>query len=275
LRTTLWIAFGVAGVAISTVIVVGLSRFGSGPDDGGVLGTGRAGSPGGSGVPAPLSPSDRVQQSVGKIAVKPDPSDVADACAMVREQGDYRELRECLLNMSLNERFGFILGEFLRLRSRVGNSHDYTEKIAIIDKFGGEKAADFKNRLLKATGRNLDPVNDRSFIMSLDPDSWRAAVTGAAEENSSKAFELAVSDLGEANQRIACAEVTRIWLGLDSIAASERIASVQTGPMKDAAICELVEWLVRKGGGAEATAWIAEISDLAQREELRERILER
>ena len=193
---------------------------------------------------------------------------VADACAMVREQGDFRPLRECLLDMSMTDRFCIISGELVRLRSRLGNGHDYAGKLAIINEFGGASSMDLKNRLLKATGKDLDPVGDRDFIMSLDSESWKTGVGGAAEQNANKAFEFAVADLGDAHQRIACAEVTRVWLGLDSVAASKRLSALPKGALKDVAIGEMVSWLMRKGSAAEATPWIAEISDNGLREKM-------
>jgi hypothetical protein len=51
------------------------------------------------------------------------------------------------------------------------DGHDYAGKLAIINEFGGARAMDLKNRLLKATGKDLDPVGDKDFITSLDPES--------------------------------------------------------------------------------------------------------
>jgi hypothetical protein len=156
----------------------------------------------------------------------------------------------------------------MELRSRLGSGHDFQAKLALINEFGGNRTADFKNKLLKVAGRSLDVVGDRDFIMSLDPESWKTMVSGAAEQNSSKSFELAMADLGDAHQRIACAEVTKIWLGLDSVAASKRLAELPKGALKDVAIGEMVSWLMRKGSAAEATPWIAEISDNGLREKM-------
>jgi hypothetical protein len=191
-----------------------------------------------------------------------------NAYAAIRSQGDYSALRKSLESKSANERFSILYGEFMELRSRLGSGHDFQAKLALINELGGNRTADFKNKLLKVTGKDLHPVGDKDFIMSLDHESWKTMVSGAAEQNSSKAFELAMADLGDAHQRIACAEVTRVWLGLDSVAASKRVAELPKGALKDAAIGVMVSWLVGRGSAAEASPWIAEISDNELREKM-------
>ena len=260
---------GIAVVALVAALVIGLRHFfGSGPNDSIFHATERADSGSGSRVLESPRPRDGSQRPQGQAPVLGTPAAVADARAMVREQGDYRPPRESLLKMSMAERFDFMLGELVRLRSRLGNGHDYAEKLAIINEFGGARAMDLKNRLLKATGKDLDPVGDKDFITSLDHESWRTMVSGAAEQNSSKAFELAMADLGDAHQRIACAEVTSVWLGLDSVAASKRVAELPKGALKDAAIGAMVSWLVGRGSATEASPWIAEITDNELREKM-------
>lgn len=211
---------------------------------------------------------DRMNRMATQQDEASDSVDLADAYAAIRSQGDYGALRAVMGNKSPNERFSMIYGEFMGLRSRLGSGHDFQAKLAIINEFGGDRVADLKQKLLKATGRSLSLDGDREFIASLDNESWRTMVSGAAERNSSKAFEFALADLEDGKQGIACAEVTRVWLGFDSVAASKRVVELPKGALKDVAICEMVRWLVHKGSVDEASAWIAEISDNGLRENL-------
>lgn len=207
----------------------------------------------------------RTANRIDRLVRKQDGASAAawldDAYSAIRTQGDYGALWKVMKGKLPNERFALMYGEFMGLRSRLGSGHDFHAKLAVINEFGGDRTADFTNKLLKATGRNLDIVGDKDFITSLDHESWKAMVSGAAERNASKAFELAMENLGDSHGRIACAEAVRVWLGQDPMAASKRVSEMQNGPLKDVAICELVGWVMKKDGPKAAEAWIGEIDD--------------
>jgi hypothetical protein len=55
---------------------------------------------------------------------------------------------------------------------------------------------------------------------------------------------------------------------MDALAVSSRLMRMPSSDMKDVAISEMVDWLVRKESADEAAAWIAEISDNDLREKM-------
>ena len=193
----------------------------------------------------------------------------------VKTRGDYGPLKRVLMDMKPTERHLFLWADLVDLKSPLGTGHDYRESLAIIKELGGNSAASLLNGLARKTGMRLVPATDKDFVTSLDPDSWKTMIAGAVGVNAPKGFELALADWGERHQRIACAEATRIWLDKDSLAVSKRLSQMPNGAVKDVAIGEMVIWLVSRNSGEQATAWITEISEPAQREELRKRVLER
>ena len=179
------------------------------------------------------------------------------------------------MGMKPSERHLFLWADLVDLKSPLGTGHDYRESLAIIKELGGNSSASLLNGLARKTGMRLVPATDKDFVTSLDPDSWKAMIAGAVGVNAPKGFELALAEWDEPHQRIACAEATRIWLDKDSLAVSKRLSQMPNGAVKDVAIGEMVSWLVSRNSGEQATAWITEISEPAQREELRKRVLER
>jgi hypothetical protein len=204
-----------------------------------------------------------------------EPVTLGTALYGVKTRGDFGPLKRVLMGMKPSERHLFLWADLVDLKSPLGTGHDYRESLAIIKELGGNSSATLLNGLARKTGMRLVPATDKDFVTSLDPDSWKAMIAGAVGVNASKGFELALADWGERHQRIACAEATRIWLDKDSLAVSKRLSQMPNGAVKDVAICEMVDWLVGRNSGEQATAWIADISDPAQREEMRKRILER
>lgn len=193
---------------------------------------------------------------------------LAEAISRVKACGDYGLLRRVLSDMDTKNRHLFLWADLVCLQSPRGVAHDYRESLDIIKDYGEANSASLAKTLGRMTGLRLDPAKDKDFVRSLDPDAWKAMIAGVVEENAPKAFDFANVDWGEPHQRIACAEATKIWLEMDALAVSSRLMRMPSSDMKDVAISEMVDWLVRKESADEAAAWIAEISDNDLREKM-------
>lgn len=197
------------------------------------------------------------------------------ALTAVKTRGDYGLLKRVLMGMKPNERHLFLWADLEELKSPLGTGHDYRESLAIIKELGGNSTASLISGLARRTGLRLDPAKDKDFVTSLDFDAWKTMIAGAVEVNAPKAFELTLAGWDETHQRIACAEATRIWLEKDSMAACGRIMKMPSGELKDAAVTEMVNWLVEKNSEDQASAWISEISDPSLRDETKKRLMNR
>lgn len=202
------------------------------------------------------------------IQSKRDVSKLSEAYVAIQSQGDYSTLRTVLEELPPLERISTLYQEFPSLRSRLGNRYDLDEKLAIVAEFGGARAGDIRVRVFESTGAFLEPDADKELINSMDQDSWKIMARGSAKSDAPKAFELALSDIENTHRGIACAEAVKLWMGLDPMAASERINRMPKGALKDVALVEMVAHIISKGDAGSAKAWLSEFSDLAIAEKM-------
>lgn len=191
---------------------------------------------------------------------------IAIAIRDVRVKGSYEKIKTLLRSMNRTERFQFLAGSFCTLDSSFGFRLDIPEKMAVIDEFGEGRADHFKQKVLTHMIFQIDASNDVDFLGSISPDLWRRTLAAAATDNASKAFELSKANVGIERQQQGVREVLRVWLGADSAAASERVARMPQGQLRDVATSEIVCWLKSKNSIEDAKRWAESIRDPAIRD---------
>lgn len=188
---------------------------------------------------------------------------VSSALDDIVAKGSYAQLKNSLRSMSRAERFDVLSRDLCAVRSGFGFRLDVPEKMAIIDEFGGGRADYFKNKVLTEVVFEVDPAGDVDFLRSIDTRLWQGALAAAATFDAGKAFELTSADVGIERQQQGIREVLRVWLGSDSLAASEQVSKMPQGQLRDFAIGEIACWLQNKNCKEDAKRWAERISDPA------------
>ena len=189
--------------------------------------------------------------------------------ASISQHGDYDGLRTILGRVPEEDRSFLLLGDFLRVRSRLGLAYDCSQKLALVDELGNDKSGFIKTRLLKTVGWQIAENEANEVAASLDVESWSKVIMGAAEQDPSRAISLCAALVDDAKKEAGSLAAMKTWLALDSMKASSFVRDMDEGGLRDTLVMALITWLVGKDDLAAASSWVGQIHD----EELRKQIV--
>ena len=174
---------------------------------------------------------------------------------------DYLNLSEKMNEMSQNERLNFLGGELCAMKSSLGPFADLHGKITLVNEFGGARAGYFRSKILINLFLESDPLKNGPDFEAIEKDLWDEGLREFARQNPRKASEIALSVSDVERQKIGIQNVTSVWLRMDSVAASEAISEMPAGYIRDFAVSEMINYLLKTGSSAEAVHWVETIED--------------
>lgn len=207
-----------------------------------------------------LSTPDEMRKEVAKL--------YDEAAYAARSTGDFGQLANLFTALSQSDRH--LLGHQLpTIFSKLGPTHDISEKLAILDKISIPRAAfeEIRRRIYQMEAmERYDDMKREGIVGKLPTGDFVDVCSELGKARLGKAFERVADGGTEETQRAAAAALGVYAMQAGTMNGSKIISELPPGIIRDEAVAELVSWLKRTGSKQEAQPWLDTIMDAKARE---------
>ncbi len=186
-----------------------------------------------------------------------------EAWHVAKTTGDFEPIKNLFSAIDQKERYQ--LSSMLpSVFSKFGPEYDLAQKREILNSIIVEK--DSFDRLERSiyqaeAKERYDEMKQAGIITDLKPEIFSSVIQAVGEIRLGVAFERINDSGSEEARRLAAIALSRYAMKTGTMEASEEIAKLEPGIIRDEAVAEMVIWMNRTGSADQVLPWLETIHD--------------